>query len=79
MPLFATANSGIYHRGKEAGPSVRRACFFIDKVSGGGYTVDRQEGRGQLRKEGGPVSISETIALLMLVLAAISLGSQIKK
>ena len=31
------------------------------------------------RKEESPMSITETIALLMLVIAAVSLGTQIKK
>lgn len=37
------------------------------------------KGGGQLRKEGAPMGITDTIGLLMLVIAAISLGLQIKK
>lgn len=37
------------------------------------------QGGGQLRKEVAPMSITEVIALLMLVIAAISLGYSIKK
>ena len=38
----------------------------------------RQDG-ALIRKEETPMSVTDTIALLMLVLAAISLGFQIKK
>jgi hypothetical protein len=44
------------------------------------YAITKaSKGGGQLRKEGTPMSVEETIALLMLVIAAISLGIQIKK
>ena len=45
----------------------------------GEYSDYTRKGGGQLRKEGTPMSVEETIALLMLVIAAISLGIQIKK
>ena len=45
----------------------------------GEYSDYTRKGGGQLRKEGTPMSVEETVALLMLVIAAISLGIQIKK
>lgn len=41
--------------------------------------IFRQGGEKPPRKEAAPMSVTDTIALLMLVIAAISLGLQIKK
>ena len=52
----------------------RGLTYLLESV-----TTEARKGGGQLRKEGTPMSVEETIPLLMLVIAAISLGIQIKK
>ena len=63
-------------------PTYNREKIFLKR--GLTYLIEyaitkASKGGGQLRKEGTPMSVEETIALLMLVIAAISLGIQIKK
>ena len=43
------------------------------------YDIMVMQGGGNFRKEGTPMSTSDVIALLMLVIAAISLGISLKK
>ena len=43
------------------------------------HDIIPMQGGAQLRKEDTPMSVEEAIALLMLVLAAISLGADLKK
>ena len=54
--------------------SFAALAFFVQL-----WYAETARGAGPTPKGGTPMSIAETIALLMLVIAAVSLGTQLKK